>query len=203
MHKNATFLILLGTLLVAGGVVLGEWEKAREWQGRQQLLNRQHVSPAGNMPSTPEINPATGWKIFRDKNVPITFEYPQELSYTEKNKNPEQNFLGIGFDSKIYSLSMVFSPEGKGLPNSVVSFGNANLRLGGEEFSVDLMEDKDDDSTFIAVPPKEKINNIFGVHYPSIAFHMILQCKDSCDRSEALSILKQIVSSIHLASDTR
>jgi hypothetical protein len=207
MHKNTTFLILLGTLLVAGGVVLREREEMREWQARQQVLNRQHVQPADNTASTPEINPATGWKIFKHPDVPITFEYPGEFRLNNKAVNKSRS-LSLLFKSNDYFIQVSVPPPEKGTEGAE-KVADVNMNLGEASFKVDIL---DFSST------KEKPHVIASSHYeqedaflkllgyptPNVGgFHANIQCATTCSYDETVDILKQIISSIRLASDPR
>jgi len=205
MHKNTTFLILLGTLLVAGGVVLREREEMREWQVRQQLLNRQHVQPADNTASTPEINPATGCKIFKHPDVPITFEYPGEMKVISSHKDPPEKLLSFDIQDSMYELGFVFMPAGKGIQGDIVD--EANFTLGASSFSMRLGEVVDNNKTsliaFFPFEEEEKIGNILNVDVGEGILRFRLNCKDVCNNIESRTLLKQIVSSIRLASDPR
>jgi hypothetical protein len=72
MHKNATFLILFGTLLVAGGVVLYERQKLdnlvipRVSQNDQQ---GQDNRPKDDFPTELKTDPKTGEKVFEGLGV--------------------------------------------------------------------------------------------------------------------------------------
>ncbi len=72
MHKNTTFLILLGTLLVAGGVVLYERQKLdnlvipRVSQNDQQGQDNQ---PKDDFPTELKTDPKTGEKVFEGLGV--------------------------------------------------------------------------------------------------------------------------------------
>ncbi|OGZ44730.1 MAG: hypothetical protein A2756_04715 [Candidatus Ryanbacteria bacterium RIFCSPHIGHO2_01_FULL_48_27] len=72
MHKNATFLILFGTLLVAGGVVLYERQKLdnlvipRVSQNDQQGQDNQ---PKDDFPTELKTDPKTGEKVFEGRGM--------------------------------------------------------------------------------------------------------------------------------------
>ena len=101
MYKNATFLILFGTLLVAGGVVLYERQKpdsvavppvsTNDQQGQNNQLNGGMDIASVKEVIDPKISPTTGWKIFEHPDVPITFEYPGEFGLNNKAVNKSRS----------------------------------------------------------------------------------------------------------------
>jgi hypothetical protein len=158
------------------------------------------------MPSTPEINPATGWKIFRDKNVPITFEYPVEFGNPSLRKAPPPEVMvGIEFQSETYALGVTLFADGKGTDLSKEDdLGSVTFKLQERQFMAEIWKGNEEGSIFkVYTYGDQGINELMGSHRGTIPIQILFRCKDSCDRSEALSILKQIVSSIRLASDTR
>src|SRR3989338_7864117 len=122
MYKNATFLILFGTLLVAGGVVLYERQKpdsvavppvsTNDQQGQNNQLNGGMDIASVKEVIDPKISPTTGWKIFEHPDVPITFEYPGEMKVTKITSIHEEGRRQgpyVLLDGVDYSMSITFA----------------------------------------------------------------------------------------------
>ncbi len=207
MHKNATFLILLGTFLVAGGFVLRERAEMREWQVRQQLANKQHVLPADNTPSTPKINPATGWKIFKHPDVPITFEYPAGFELISKAIK-KSNSLSLLFKNQTHFIKISIPPPEKGIEGAE-KVTDVNMNLGGASFKIDILDlasskEKPYVIAFSRYEQEDALLKLLGYPTPNVGgFHAHIQCTTTCSYEETEGILKQIISSIRLASDSR
>ncbi len=208
MHKSTTFLILFGTLLVAGGFVLYEREEMREWQVRQQFIDQQHILPTDNTPSVPEINPATGWKIFRDKEGAIIFEYPKSFELVSK-LTEQGRYFSVRLKNDSYYFRISIPPPEKGFEGAE-KVTDVNMNLGGASFKIDILDlasskEKPYVIAFSRYEEEDALLKLLGYPTPNVGgIHADMQCvSEACSSEEALVIFKQIVSSIRLASDPR
>ncbi|OGZ44731.1 MAG: hypothetical protein A2756_04720 [Candidatus Ryanbacteria bacterium RIFCSPHIGHO2_01_FULL_48_27] len=155
MHKNATFLILLGTLLVAGGVVLYErhntiiWQTVSEQVSGTQENNGTQKSPipkestTGPFPLAERIvDPKTGWILFQQSEyVPISFLYPPEFKQTGARRF-EWGGSTVDFQNSQYLFRVTIAGDGKGAPSDTI-YDTTKFSLGNEVFLVDLLEETD------------------------------------------------------------
>ena len=208
MHKNATFLILFGTLLVAGGFVLREREMMRERVVLPRVTPDQQGEdnqPNGGMDTAslkevinPKINPVTGWKIFKHPDVPITFEYPGEMkavSVSFIKKEYRTPGPSIVLNSSEHQLAIEFAlptEDGGYAWDFARKIEEVVLNFQGESYKLDLNQDYTPPEFFLVGTslPTPFVGHISCRHY-------------QCSGDKTLSLFKQFVSSIKIISTTQ
>ncbi|OGZ44733.1 MAG: hypothetical protein A2756_04730 [Candidatus Ryanbacteria bacterium RIFCSPHIGHO2_01_FULL_48_27] len=225
MHKNATFLILFGTLLVTGGVVVlygnqqdgTTWQKTLErvsgtWKkddNRQKLLEPTEPS-AGPFPFAERVvDPITGWILFsQPKYVPISFLYPPEFEQTGAHRF-EWGGTILTFFNAPYYLRLTIGGEGKGLPLEK-EYGTSTFNLEGHVFQFTLLEGGGITShnwRSLPTSQRDELAKILNLT-PGLNILMVeIWCSpsniESCTKSEGRRLLHDISSSIHLAFNPR